>query len=295
MNNYVWDFGDGNTSPAPDPDHTYTTADSFEVKLIAISDKGCTDTIRKKVNVKTASIIADFTVSNVCKGDTVFFQNASKIINDTLQNFIWDFGDFTGTVNIPNPFHIYKDTGTYMVSLIAISRNGFKDTITHVIKVLPGSPLTVTKDTTIYQGQKVTLTAFGIFDEVLWSTAEQTPSIDVDTQGLYSVVVTDLNGCKAYDSVRVVVLERKKFAFMTVITPNSDGINDLWKIDEIRQYQPCKLVIYNRWGDELYSNSNYNNDWEGTYKGKSLPEGTYYFVLETRDGKVYKGAINILK
>jgi gliding motility-associated-like protein len=82
---------------------------------------------------------------------------------------------------------------------------------------------------------------------------------------------------------------------MTIITPNGDGINDLWKVEEIKQYQPCKLVIYSRWGDELFSDNNYNNTWDGTYKGKTLPEGTYYFVLETADGKVYKGAINILK
>jgi len=46
---------------------------------------------------------------------------------------------------------------------------------------------------------------------------------------------------------------------------------------------------------KLNSTRNYQNDWNGTFKGKKLPEGRYYYYLETKDGVVYKGAINILK
>jgi len=297
LNIYVWDFGDGNISTATDTSHSYSLADSFEVMLIANSDKGCTDTIRKFVYIMTASIVADFNVTNVCVGDTVFFQNVSQIINDTFLNFIWDFGDMSGTVISDNPYHIYKDTGTYTVKMIANSKNGFKDSISHIINILAGPPLNITyfKDTILYEGQKVVLTANGIFDLVLWSTGEQTSSIEVDSQGIYSVVVMDKNGCKSFGSIRIVVLERTTFSFINTITPNGDGINELFKIDNIKQYQPCKLVIYNRWGQELYSDNDYNNDWNGMYKGNPLPQATYYFVLETVDHKVYKGAVNIVR
>ena len=82
---------------------------------------------------------------------------------------------------------------------------------------------------------------------------------------------------------------------VTVFTPNGDGINDKMVIKNIDLIQPCKLGVYNRWGDELYSTKDYQNNWNGTYKGKSLPEGSYYYVLETKEGKVYKGAVNILR
>ena len=297
INNYMWYFGDGSSSFASDPDYSYAKADSFEVMLVANSDKGCADTLRKTVYVLNASIIADFTVKNVCEGDTVFFENSSTIINDTFSNFIWDFGDSTGTLNNDKPYHVYKYTGSYLVTMIAISKNGYKDTTSQTIVLLPRPKLDITfvKDTIIYKGQSVTLTANGVFDNVLWSTGELTASIVVDTQGFYSVIATDSNGCKSYGAVHVQVLEKKKFSFMTVFTPNGDGMNDLWKVFDIEQYQPCKLVIYNRWGDELYSTKDYHNNWDGTYKGKTLPEGSYYFVLETLDGKVYKGAVNILK
>jgi gliding motility-associated-like protein len=122
-----------------------------------------------------------------------------------------------------------------------------------------------------------------------------TASIVADTTGVFGVWVTDSNGCKAFADIRVLLIERKKFGFMNVITPNQDGINDQWKIDDIDLYQPCKLKIFNRWGDELYSSNDYLNDWDGTYKGKDLPEGTYYFIMEAADGNIYKGAVNIVR
>ena len=165
--------------------------------------------------------------------------------------------------------------------------------------ILPKPSLSITyyQDTTFYPGGSSILTANGTFDidSILWSTGEKTTSIVVRQAGIYSVRVVGNNGCDAKDKIRIYELEMKPFVVMNVITPNDDGINDVWKVTNIEQYQPCKVDIYNRWGDELYSTSNYQNDWAGTYKGKKLQEGTYYYVFETRDGVVYKGAINIVK
>jgi gliding motility-associated-like protein len=82
---------------------------------------------------------------------------------------------------------------------------------------------------------------------------------------------------------------------VNVITPNGDGINDKLVIKNIERFAPCKLNIYNSAGENIYFSSNYQNNWDGTYKGKFLPEGTYYYGLETKDGKLFKGAVNILK
>ncbi|MBK7506358.1 MAG: gliding motility-associated C-terminal domain-containing protein [Bacteroidetes bacterium] len=61
-------------------------------------------------------------------------------------------------------------------------------------------------------------------------------------------------------------------------SPNGDGINDVFEI-------PCaegnvQFSVYNRWGIEVYRNEQYLNDWDGTYKGSPLPDGTYYYVLK---------------
>lgn len=159
----------------------------------------------------------------------------------------------------------------------------------------PNVNITADPDSIAEEGIKVNLTANGVFDNILWNTGSNTTSIEVDKTGRYSVRVVALNGCYAADSIMIMYLPKTPFNFMNVITPNGDGMNDLFKIDKIDKYQPCKLEIYNRWGNELYSSNNYQNDWDGTYKGKHLPEGTYYFVLVTKDRKLFKGAVNIVK
>jgi gliding motility-associated-like protein len=73
---------------------------------------------------------------------------------------------------------------------------------------------------------------------------------------------------------------------VNVITPNGDGVNDalLFPCLENPLYPKNKLIIFNQWGDEVYSASPYLNDWQGTYLGKDLPVGTYYYILDLRNG-----------
>lgn len=82
---------------------------------------------------------------------------------------------------------------------------------------------------------------------------------------------------------------------MSLITPNGDGINDKFIIKPaILAGEKYEIIIFNRYGDEVYSNKNYNNDWQGTYEGKQLPEGTYYYIVIDQNGDQFKGPINII-
>jgi gliding motility-associated-like protein len=83
------------------------------------------------------------------------------------------------------------------------------------------------------------------------------------------------------------------------ITPNNDGINDALVIAGIEHYPSNELIIYNRWGSEVYRAANYQNDWDGSSQsnlnvgGEELPTGTYYFLFDTKtDGiEIQKGFI----
>ncbi|MDC6366114.1 MULTISPECIES: gliding motility-associated C-terminal domain-containing protein [Flavobacteriaceae] len=74
-------------------------------------------------------------------------------------------------------------------------------------------------------------------------------------------------------------------------SPNGDGVNEFFKIDCISRYPNNRLQVYNRWGNIVYEQRFYNNDWDGTsngraivQKGDALPVGTYYYVLDLGDG-----------
>jgi gliding motility-associated-like protein len=69
-----------------------------------------------------------------------------------------------------------------------------------------------------------------------------------------------------------------------VITPDGNGVNDAFVIKGLEDNFPRnELYVYNRWGNEVYSSVDYRNDWEGTYKGQTLPAGTYFYILINRD------------
>ncbi len=87
-------------------------------------------------------------------------------------------------------------------------------------------------------------------------------------------------------TIRVAVGEDCEAA--SVMTPNGDGYNDTFIITCVLNHPGSILSIYNRWGNEIYFNSDYKNDWEGTYNGSPLPSGTYYYNLQLNDSEETK-------
>jgi gliding motility-associated-like protein len=80
----------------------------------------------------------------------------------------------------------------------------------------------------------------------------------------------------------------------TGLTPDNDGINDIWEIENLEFYTNVKVSIFNRWGSPIFETDNYQNDWDGTYKDEVLPTGSYFFIIELDNGKTYNGSLTIL-
>ena len=63
------------------------------------------------------------------------------------------------------------------------------------------------------------------------------------------------------------------------ITPNGDGINDVWIIEGLQDYPKNTVQVFDKWGNLLYEQNNYNNDWGGHgSNGALLPDGTYFYL-----------------
>ncbi len=76
-----------------------------------------------------------------------------------------------------------------------------------------------------------------------------------------------------------------------VFTPNEDGVNDIFDIKNIDQYPNSTLIVYNRWGDVVFENNNYENDWEPL----TLAEGVYFYVLYLSNGSKFHGSVSIFR
>ncbi len=79
------------------------------------------------------------------------------------------------------------------------------------------------------------------------------------------------------------------------ISPNNDGKNEYFTIVGIENYPKNKLSIYNRWGNRVFKAEPYNNEWTGTWEGKILPDGTYFYIFDAGNGKIYKGYLTIYR
>jgi gliding motility-associated-like protein len=76
-------------------------------------------------------------------------------------------------------------------------------------------------------------------------------------------------------------------------SPNGDGVNDYFNIDGIGGFPNNELTIFNRWGNQVYYAKGYKNNWDGTWDGGNLPDGTYFYILEDGEGQVLSGYLQI--
>ncbi len=125
------------------------------------------------------------------------------------------------------------------------------------------------------------------------------PVVKPVTTTTFGMNVTDVNGCSSTDNALVTVLPYC-IKVWNAFTPNGDGINDKWLVTNgVPCYENIEVAVYNRYGSEVYHNAHYNNDWDGTYKGSPVADGTYYYIVKVRliNGQipVLKGDVTILR
>ncbi len=116
--------------------------------------------------------------------------------------------------------------------------------------------------------------------------------------GDYQVVARDENQCLSAEyPVTLNKAETCGLVIYDAISPGTvDGKNDVWYIDNSGSFPNIKVTIFNIWGTEVFSSKGYGTPWDGTYKGKALPAGTYYYVIDPGDGSdVLSGPVSIVK
>jgi len=134
LTNFLWDFGGEDTSRLKNPSKQLKIIGKKIVTLTVTSNNGCSDQIKKEVNVKLQSK-ADFEVSDVCDGENAVFTNKSKVSSGSL-NYLWKFGDGNFS-NSQSPRHIYFGgiSKTYNVTLVALVPGGCADSLTRSVSV----------------------------------------------------------------------------------------------------------------------------------------------------------------
>jgi gliding motility-associated-like protein len=109
----------------------------------------------------------------------------------------------------------------------------------------------------------------------------------------------DVNNCAFRDSVRVTVKYHGNLLIPSGFTPNGDGINDIFKVVNPRVQSLMEFRVFNRWGQEVFSTTNINKGWDGTWKGIPQDIGTYQYLIRVgyADGltELYKGDVQLIR
>lgn len=207
-----WFFGDGDSSQAFSPSHSYADTGGYSVTYIAYNSCG-SDTSIQLLNVdSSAPIFAGFFANpmTACPGQQVSFSNFT--FPDPISS-LWYFGDGDSATSF-NAAHAYSDTGSYTVTLIAYSSCN-SDTITSVITMdttlIPGVSATQSTDTACiddmigFSGNGTDLVSFNWNFDDGFSSLQQNPSHSFDSNGTYNVIFTGTNFCGNSNSDTVTV------------------------------------------------------------------------------------------
>jgi gliding motility-associated-like protein len=137
---------------------------------------------------------------------------------------------------------------------------------------------------------------FEIKNNILfWSSADRAPG-----KTTFSIVVrvTDRDG-NTLDKFFTINRTRLAFDNLTIyntFTPNADRFNDTWGVPDIRFYEGVRISVYERGGARLFYTENPDIRWDGTYEGKEMPVGSYYWVIQIEEtGATRRGIVNLLR
>lgn len=140
------------------------------------------------------------------------------------------------------------------------------------------------------------------YDVVLQNDEGSAEALDALAAGTYALTITASGGCVFESNITVEepMIEPCDLVVYNVITPNTDGHNDTWWIEgiELDAYAQNEVKVFNRWGQLVWSTSNYRNEtnaFTGADRdGNKLPEGVYMYEISW-DSNVITGTVNLLQ
>ncbi len=283
----------------------------------------CPDTIWTNLWLRKALFNLISTDASICEGDSIQL-NANT--NIPPAEYVWYSKDETLTDNSANPFvdpiittkyYVYAALDTYHTDIDSL-----------IITVRPKTYATITDTicpSDIYNFYGRSLNVPGVYQQLLFNNLgcdsivtldlshypqEITYLTDSINHGEYILFASDTLTIKGIykDTVKnvwncdsILILDLQVIDDIQppdVFTPNGDGVNDLFTIKNLYKYPNNKLTVFNRWGNKVYEESPYQNNWNGfnhfggLMSGNELPVGTYFYILNLGDGsKIKKGYV----
>lgn len=228
--------------------------------------------------------------------DTSFCDLVDYLINPVTNAsyFKWSTGDTSKSLHV-------NRSGNY--ELFVANKLNCRNADTVQIGQV-SSPFVHLPNDTLLCGTSFELDAGNPGASYQWNTGDTSQQVRIDNSGMYRVIVSN-QICQSEDSIRIELIPEDSchsWIFIpNAFTPNGDGTNDLFEIKYfgIAEYS---IVIYDRWGEEIFLSDRPGEAWDGTFKGVPVPDGVYMYrihvLLEDIFGvqlKNYSGLVHVLQ
>nr|WP_294940621.1 gliding motility-associated C-terminal domain-containing protein [uncultured Mucilaginibacter sp.] len=269
------------------------------VQCVITSNATCTTVPTATSNSITINVASPVSPSvtiatdgnNVCYGTVITF-TATPTYGGNSPAYQWQVNGanagtnrntFASSTLVNNDVVTCKVTSNARCAVPGIALSNSISMVINPIPVVDGGGNKI-----IEKGNSVQLsasTSAGSSADITWSpsaglnnTKVLNPTASPDKTTLYTLTVRSASGCVNTATVKVTV--QVHLIIPNTFTPNGDGYNDKWEIGNIADYADAYVKVFNRWGTEVYHSAKGAADtWDGTRKGKRLPFGIYYYVI----------------
>ncbi|MBO2011892.1 gliding motility-associated C-terminal domain-containing protein [Hymenobacter negativus] len=236
--------------------------------------------------------------SVLCLGRTATY---TTLANPRYTGFRWTVqgGQVLGPANGTSVQVQWTSAGTRTVAVRGLFASGCPtDSVVRTVEVQPGPVVTGPLVYCRKASTGLRYTVAGPAAAYQWTVTDGTL---VEGQGTNTAVVDIPEGSTATllvadpalpcPTTLRVSLDNRCLYFYNVITPNGDGQNDVFTIENLERYPNTSLTVFNRWGRRMYHSDDYHN----TYGGEGLGPGIFYYLCQLADGTRYKGWFEVVK
>lgn len=281
---YTWSGPNGFSSATASPtinSAKLSDAGNYYVKVTTVG--GCINTDSTMVSVNRLPVADAGSNASVCEGNSVVLNATGGV------SYTWTPADGLSNAFIAQPTASPAATTLYTVSVSSQFNCMAKDTVRITVLQKPVADAGPDKKMTAGQAIQLDGTAGGDVGTYSWTPAQYindptilSPLVSPPNDFTYTLQVTSTNGCGiATDEVKIRVF--KKIIIPNAFSPNNDGVNDRWIIEGLDTYPESTTEVFNRWGQVVFRSRGYTVPWNGTFNGKPLPIGTYYYIIDRKN------------
>lgn len=284
------------------PDFQSPITKTYQVRYRAYTGIICVDDVIKTITVNASPLTQFLPMVGICVNDV------SKQISEASElGGLSGTGVFSGAgVSASGLFTpSMAGEGIHSIRYTFTASNGCVHYTDQTIEVWPKPFVDAGPDLAVLEDgmKKITdVKASGTGLQFLWTPATYLDSVNIQFPTItrpkdditYTITVTNTQGCSSKDDLFVRILKMPKPP--NTFTPNGDGINDTWEIKYLNDYPGTVIEVYNTAGTLVYRSIGYSTPWDGKWKGQPLPAGTYYYIMDPKNGRARQaGYVTILR